>query len=105
LFPCALYLISQPRFLHFTLNHDTPRHHRRNATAPVADSLLARPRSDPVSWSEWGSLGSVWDSTGVPEWRSVQPLVVPASRLPGRSAGETPAPQRGSQTEPCAMDG
>ena len=23
LFPCALYLISQPRFLHFTLNHYT----------------------------------------------------------------------------------
>src|SRR5438552_2622410 len=25
LFPCTLHLISQPRFLHFTLNHYKPR--------------------------------------------------------------------------------
>src|SRR5438876_3703124 len=41
LFPCTLHLISQPRFLHFTLNHYTGRLSEVTASSATAISKCA----------------------------------------------------------------
>ena len=46
LFECSVYLISQPRFLHFTLNHYNSR---RSSWRKVSRSSLARAISEPAS--------------------------------------------------------